>query len=33
MLTIPVFRPWRSIWDTQLSDKMIKLDAIAAQRQ
>lgn len=33
MLTIPVFRPWRSIWDTQLSDKMTKLDAIAAQRQ
>lgn len=33
MLNIPVFRPWRSIWDTQLSDKMTKLDAIAARRQ
>lgn len=33
MLTTPVFRPWRSIWDTQISDKMTKLDAIAAQRQ
>lgn len=33
MLTIPVFRPWSSIWDTQLSDKMTKLNAIAAQRQ
>lgn len=33
MLTTPVFRPWRPIWDDQLADAMQRLDEFAKERQ
>lgn len=33
MLTIPVFRPWRPIWDTQLADATRRLDELAEERR
>lgn len=33
MLTTPIFRPWRSLWDAHLSDVTPKLDELAKQRQ
>ena len=33
MLTIPIFRPWRPIWDAQLSDATCRLDELAKERQ
>lgn len=33
MLTIPIFRPWRSLWDRHLADAMRQLDELAKQRQ
>jgi len=32
MLTTPVFRPWRPIWDVTLSDKTQRLDELAQRR-
>lgn len=33
MLTTPIFRPWRPLWDAHLSDVTPKLDELARQRQ
>jgi hypothetical protein len=33
MLTIPIFRPWRPIWDAQLADATRRLDELAKERQ
>ena len=33
MLTTPIFRPWRPIWDAQLADVTQRLDELAKQRQ
>lgn len=33
MLTTPVFRPWRPIWDTTLGDATRRLDDLAKERQ
>lgn len=32
MLTTPVFRPWRPIWDVTLSNKLQRLDELAQRR-
>lgn len=33
MLTTPIFRPWRSLWDAHLPDLASKLDELVKQRQ
>jgi hypothetical protein len=33
MLTVPVFRMWRPIWDVELGSATLRLDELAAQRQ
>jgi len=33
MLTTPVFRPWRPIWNAQLGDATCRLDELAKERQ
>jgi hypothetical protein len=33
MLTTPIFRPWRPIWDAQLADATRRLDELAKERQ
>jgi len=33
MLTTPVFRPWRPLWDAQLGDAPRRLDELAKERQ
>jgi hypothetical protein len=33
MLTVPVFRPWRPIWDAALGSLTLRLDELAAERQ
>lgn len=33
MLTIPIFRPWRPLWDAQLPDATRQLDELAKERQ
>lgn len=33
MLTVPVFRPWRPIWDAELGSATLRLDELAAKRQ
>ncbi|MGY2439578.1 hypothetical protein [Pseudomonas sp. SDO52101_S400] len=33
MLTAPVFKPWRPLWDTQFPEMMQKVDELAAMRQ
>lgn len=32
MLRVPVFRPWRPIWDAQLGDTTRKVDELATER-
>jgi hypothetical protein len=33
MLTTPIFRPWRPIWDARLADATRRLDGLAKERQ
>src|SRR5262245_62016993 len=33
MLTVPVFRPWRPIWDAALGSLTFRFDELAAERQ
>lgn len=33
MLTIPIFGPWRPLWDAQLGDAALRLDELAEERQ
>jgi hypothetical protein len=33
MLTTPIFRPWRPIWDSQLADATQRLDELVEERQ
>ena len=33
MLTTPIFRPWRPIWDAALGSRMLRLDELVAERQ
>jgi hypothetical protein len=33
MLTTPIFRPWRPLWDPQLADATRQLDELAKERQ
>ncbi|QCQ22144.1 hypothetical protein [Desulfoglaeba alkanexedens] len=33
MLTTPIFRPWRPLWDAQLADATRQLDELAKERQ
>lgn len=33
MLTVPVFRPWRPIWDVGLGSLTLRLDELAAERR
>lgn len=33
MLTVPVFRPWRPIWDAALGSFTLRLDELAAERR
>ena len=33
MLTTPIFRPWRPIWDAQLADATRRLDELAKERR